>query len=347
MAMTLVLGVGLWADTLIFHNGDVLSGTLVRADAAVCIFHSDQAGTVTVPWANVRQLHTEKTYIVVASDGHIYNGQLIVDGGTMEIASLTSTQPWFVPPAAIRMVVDPKTYKQAVTAHPLPWQSWRGLISGGFSQVSATQSSTSYTTRLDLDRPVPTLSWLPQRSDTLLHFQGTYGKLSQPGKPLVRTSIFTGGLEQDQDLSKRLFLFGNAQYDHNLAQGLQLQQAYGGGLGWKLLDSAASILDLKADVHWTHQRFLTPSVDAFLASSFTESLRENYGRVVWNESVSLTPSYTRGLAYQMSGVSSWAVPVYKSISLNFTAVDSYLHNPQPGFLRNSLQFSTGLQVNIR
>ncbi|MGH9479617.1 MAG: DUF481 domain-containing protein, partial [Terriglobales bacterium] len=159
--------------------------------------------------------------------------------------------------------------------------------------------------------------------------------------------IYTASLEQDQDVNKRLFGFGSTELNHNIAQGLELQQAYGGGVGWKLIASAPVQLDLRADIHWTHQRFLSAVNDSFLASSFTESLREAVGRkLVWTESISLTPSYTNGLAYQMSGISAWAVPIYGSLSLNFTASDSYLNNPQPGFLRNSLQYTTGIQIAL-
>lgn len=344
--LLLSFAAGLRADTLIFTNGDQLSGTLVRADAAACVFKSDMAGTVTVPWPHIRELRTSSPYVVVGKDARVHQGTLLVDGATMEVSSDAGGTPTFVAPKETRMVVDPKTYAEAVTARPEVWQGWQGMVTGGFSQISATQASSSYTGSLDLRRPVPALAWLPQRSATLLHFQGTYGKLSQPDQPTVRTSIYTAGLEQDQDLNARLFVFGNSQFDHNLAQGLQFQQAYGGGVGWKLMDSAPTQLSLRADLHWTQQQFLSAASERFLASSFTESLRQNYGRIVWTQNLTLTPSYTNGLAYQMSGLSSWALPVYKSLSLNFTVVDSYLNNPQPGFLKNSLQYSTGLQFAV-
>lgn len=334
------------ADTLTFANGDQLTGTLVRADAKVCVFHSDQAGTVTVPWANVQDLRTTSAYVVVALDGTVSRGDIVGDGHMLEFNLPTAPAPTFIAPAALRMIVDPKTYTDAVTAHPPLWRSWHGQFSGGFSQVSSTQNSVSFTGGADLQRPVPSLSWLEQRSNTIFHFQGAYGRLSQATEPTVKTSIFTAKLEQDQDLDPRLFVFASAELDHNFAQGLALQQAYGGGLGWKIMNSAKTQLSLRADLHWTHQRFLSQVNDSFLASSFTESLRQNYGRVIWTQNLSLTPSYTNGLAYQMSGFSAWAMPVYKSLSLNFTVVDSYINNPQPGFLRNSLQYSTGIQYTL-
>ncbi|HET9783666.1 MAG TPA: DUF481 domain-containing protein [Terriglobales bacterium] len=346
LAVCLLLATtALRADTLIFTNGDELTGTLLRADVHGCVFASNLANQVTVPWENIRELRTSTPFVVVDLNGKAHEGTLLVENASL-IVSSTSTQPEFLASSEVRLVVDPKTYVNAITAHPAPWQSWRGQITGGFSQVSATQSSISYTTQAALQRPVPRLDWLPQKSNTLLHFQGTYGRLSQPGAPTVRTSIFSAGLEQDQNVSQRLYVFGNAQFDHNAAQGLQLQQAYGGGLGWKVLRTAATDLDLKADLHWTNQRFNSAPTERFLASSFTESMRHNYGKLIWTQSVSLTPSYTSGLAYQMSGLSAWAIPVYKMLSVNFTVIDDYINNPQPGFLKNSLQYSTGLQVSL-
>lgn len=346
-SLLLCAAVGLRADTLTFSNGDQLTGTLVRADAKACIFKSDMSGTVTVPWANVKELRTLTPFVVVGKDGAVRRGALVGNGSMIAIGSPVAPHPLFIVPREIVMVVDPKTYADGVTAHPALWQSWRGQVSGGFSRVSATQSSTSYTVGIDLERPVPTLAWLPQQSNTLFQLQGAAGQLSQSGQPTVRTSIFTTSLEQDQNLNARLFVFGNAQLDHNLAQGLELQQGYGGGLGWKLIDSAATQLALRADLHWTRQRFLSGEVGSFMASSFTESLRQNLGKLIWTQNLSLTPSYTNGAAYQMSGLSSWAVPVYHALSLNFTVVDSYLNNPQPGFLKNSLQFSTGVQYSLK
>ncbi|MGH9482371.1 MAG: DUF481 domain-containing protein, partial [Terriglobales bacterium] len=273
---------------------------------------------------------------------------LQVEGAQIEIGGSAGVPATNLTSGQTRLIVDPGTYAQEISTHPAPWQGWRGIVSGGFSQISATQNASSYTGSLNVQRPIPALDWLPQGSNTVLHFQGTYGKLSQPGEPTVVTSIYTGGLEQDQDVSSRLFAFGNGQFDHNLAQGLELQQAYGGGVGWKLIDSSETQLALKADLHWTHQHFLTSADDNFLASSLSESLRQSYyGKVIWTETISLTPSITNRTAYQMAALSSWAVPLYKALSLNFTFVDSYLNNPQPGFLKNSLQLSTGLQITVK
>lgn len=69
--------------------------------------------------------------------------------------------------------------------------------------------------------------------------------------------------------------------------------------------------------------------------------------MVWNENISIVPSYTNGLAYQLNGMTSLVIPVYKQLSLNTSLIDSYLGNPQPGYRHNSLQFSSGIQFNFQ
>lgn len=344
----LILAVGaaaLRADTLTFANGDQLEGTLLRADTHGVVFSSAMAGAVTVPWDHIRQLQTTGSFVVVTRAGTVFQGTLLVENASLVVSNPTA-QPEFLNAAQVAMVVTPKVYTEEVTAHPRLWQSWQGKLVGGFSQVSATQNSISYSAQADLQRPVPRLAWMTQKSNTQFHFEGTYGRLSQPNTPTVRTSIFTTALEQDEFVSPKMFLFADGALAHNDAQGLQLQQAYGGGVGWKLKSTPTTQLDLKAGLHYTRQHFLSSADQNFLASSITESLRQALDRVLWTQSISITPSITQGVAYQMSGMSAWALPLNHTLSLNFTVIDDYINNPQPGFLKNSLQYSTGIQIAL-
>ena len=48
----------------------------------------------------------------------------------------------------------------------------------------------------------------------------------------MMTNIFHAGLEQDRYITPRVYVLGSMAFDHNYAQGLNLQQVYGGGIGW-------------------------------------------------------------------------------------------------------------------
>ena len=63
---------------------------------------------------------------------------------------------------------------------------------------------------------------------------------------------------------------GKAQFDHNFSQGLNLQQTYGGGIGWSVIKRANESLDLKAGVTYIRQSFAQSSANQNLTGSTFE-----------------------------------------------------------------------------
>ncbi len=342
----LLSGLQLSADTLVFTNGDRLSGSLVRADATMVVFNSPMFGQASVPWQHIRSLTTLKPYVLITTSYGVHQGrirlhdqQLIVQSHGHPTAVLT--------PKQAAMLISPDTYARDVTAAYPVWSGWKGSLTTGLTLLNATQSVRSFTGSIQLSRATPRLDWLPPQSKTAFAFEGNYGRIAQTGHPTVLTDILNADLEQDEYLSPRLFSFGDVKMNRNLAQGLGLQQAYGGGVGLKLKRTAATQLSVRADLHYTNQRFLHKAGNGFLASSYSETLRHRFDRaVIWTESFSVTPSLTQRLAYQTAGSSSLAIPLYRALSFNTSLIDSYINNPLPGFQKNSLQFITGLQFTL-
>ncbi len=72
--------------------------------------------------------------------------------------------------------------------------------------------SRTFTGGTSLVRAIPTEDWLDARDRTTLDL-----------------SVSHAGAERDQYFTPRVYAFGQAAYDHNFSQGLDLQQSYGGG----------------------------------------------------------------------------------------------------------------------
>src|SRR6185437_3471139 len=125
----------------------------------------------------------------------------------------------------------------------------------GVSTVTSTQNSTSINTGVVLSRAVPPVAWMPPRQRTLLNFSNSYGKVSQPNTPTVKTSILHAGIEEDQYLSPRFYLLGQGTWDHNYSQGLDLQQLYGGGAGYTVIKNTVQELDVTGIIDYTKQSF--------------------------------------------------------------------------------------------
>ncbi len=334
------------ADTLTFTNGDRITGTLVRADASNVYFQSPMFGQAAVPWKNIQSLTTEKPYVLITSRYGVHHGRILLRHQQLIIYRQGHATA-ILTPKQTAMLVTPETYSHDITAAYPIWSGWKGALTAGISLVNATQSVRSFTGSIAISRQTPRLDWLPPQSKTSFALQGNYGRIAQTGHPTVLTEILNSALEQDEYLSTRLFLFANAIGDRNIAQGLGLQQAYGGGLGWKIKHTPATEISVRADLHYTRQRFLNQAGNHFLASSYTENFSHHFNQaVIWTESLSVTPSLTQSLAYQTSGSTALVIPLYKALSFNTSIIDSYINNPQPGFLKNSLQFVSGLQFTL-
>src|SRR5581483_9213052 len=104
--------------------------------------------------------------------------------------------------------------------------------------------------------------------------------------------------EQDKYFTPALFGFGQADFDHNYSQGLDLQQTYNGGIGWTVMKTAVHELDLKGSMSYIRQQFLagTNGVPTASMNLIGSVFAERYYRklphgVLLDQSLSATPAW--------------------------------------------------------
>ena len=187
---------------------------------------------------------------------------------------------------------------------------------------------------------------MPPRNRTTIDVNESYGKLSTPVIPpttpptpasVVITSIFHADAERDEYFSPRLYALGDASFDHNYGQGLQFQQVYGGGIGYTAIKDAKQELDLKADVHYEKQPYIsttvngvvttTPSVN-IIGTTFFEGYHRNLPRkMLFTESAELLPAWNDFKAYSANFTAALALPVFKRLSATVSVADNFLNDP--------------------
>jgi hypothetical protein len=148
---------------------------------------------------------------------------------------------------------------------------------------------------------------------------------------------------------------GELSFDHNFAQGLNLQQVYGGGFGWTPILTPVQQLDLKADIHYEMQSFIQPPPPEasipnqnLIGATFGEAYhRDLPGKIVFTESASVLPAFNNPDAYSAIAGAGLAIPAYKRISLGLNATDNYLNMPAAGYKKNSFQFITSVVYNLK
>ena len=320
------------------------------------------AGEITIKWANVKEVHSSKSFALITKKEKLTRAdalKLVPQG-----AVVASGAPGDAPAkeltiggkqtaiADASLLIPAPDFDKAINHQPGLLHGWGGTANAGATLVRATQDSTTFNGAIVLTRATPTVDWLPPRDRTNLNYTQAYGTTSQVGTATVKTNIFHANAERDQYFSPRLFAYGSATFDHNFSQGLNLQQAYGGGIGISVLHNAKTQLDFKGDIQYQEESFLpttpvTPSV-SLIGSTFSENLTRHLPKgLVFSEFGSYTPSYNVTADYSAHINGMLTFPVFKGLGFSIGAIDDYLNNAPIGSNKNSSQFTTSLTYTIK
>ena len=369
-------------DVMVLVDGEKLIGHLEKASPKGVVFKSDLAGELTIAWTKINELQSSSKF-AVAKKGQVFGNRSdpsAVPQGTLAIADQKVTvtpangAAEVVPVAETQNVITQDSFLRAFRRPKLS-DYWSGAAGLGFALVQSTQKSKTLTTSLNLQRTVPAESWIDPRYRTTLGFDSAYGNTRSNGTA-IKTNIIHAGLEQDKYFTRRLFGFGEAQFDHNYSQDLDLQYTIGGGLGFVAYKDENQELDLKGELAYISQHFgavYAPAVSAvlpaggslgaFLNGSNTlitpartnnligAVLSEDYNRafnhgITLHQELSVIPSFNKPSDYTANFIANLGVPVSKKFNITFGIVDSYLNDPPPAFQKNSFQFVTNLTYKI-
>ncbi|HEY3939177.1 MAG TPA: DUF481 domain-containing protein [Bryobacteraceae bacterium] len=349
-------------DIMILNDGEKLIGHLVSSTGTSVTFKSDLAGEIKMDWSKIKELHSSAKF-AVAEKGVVFRrhddltkvpqGTVSMSDQKIEVSPANGTTPQSIPVANTQNLVPEESFLRAFQ-RPKWSDYWHGSAGLGVALVAATQDSRTITSSVSLVRTVPNETWIDPRYRTTIDFNSAYGSLSEPGQPTVKTDILHADAEQDEYLSSRLFGFGQLAFDHSISQGLDLQQTYGGGLGYTVLKAALQELDLKGQIAYVSQMFTQPlppqapvANKHLIAAVITETYNRTFKReVTLHEQLSVTPAFNEAKAYSAIGTVDLSIPVFKKLAFTIGTVDAYLNDPPLGFKKNSFQFVTNLSYTI-
>jgi hypothetical protein len=334
------------------------------------------AGTLTISIDKIKKLESGAQFALLRKGDRV--GKVHVPEGSVQLAdgNLTLTPPANEPPAVVpakdvNYLIDRATFDQQANHQARFLSGWGGTLTGGANVERSTTTGTTLSAGLTLVRAIPTVPWMLPRNRTTFDINESYGKLSTPVIPpppvttpptpntsVVLTNIFHADFERDQYFSPRLYALADVSFDHNYGQGLELQQVYGGGIGYTAIKNAKQELDLKADVHYERQQYITtpvngsvvtttPSVD-LIGTTFFESYHRNLPRkVVFTETIDVLPAWNTPKDYSANLNAALSLPIFKRLSATVSAADNFLNDPAEYYKKNSFQFITGVTYAIR
>lgn len=359
-------------DTLLLKDGNTLRGTLVSEAGGTVTFHTPALGDVKVAWAQIQELHATENFAVLPAKtkamGKHAAAQLPVGplNATTDSVTVVPTgqqlAPQPIPSKDAAFIVSQDTLDKQLNHSPGFFQGWNGSATAGATLVTATEDQYTFSGSIGLVRTVPTVSWLDSRNRTSADFAGSFGKITQPAYvgpagPVAATSSKTSILhldaERDEYLSPRFFGLAQTSFDHNFSQNLNLQQIYGGGIGWTAVHTAKQQADLKATIQYEKQSFITAPSGAnqnLIGSTISADYLLKEKIFTLSQELAFVPAFNNPHAYSANETDTVAFPAWKNFGFSLGTMDSYLNDPPASFpptKLNSFQFTMGLTYAIK
>ena len=346
-------------DVLVLTNGDSLHGKFVMQVGGKVTFHSDPLGDLSISWDNIKELHTEGKFAVLDKNvklrGKGRSEAKQIPAGTIDVANQAVTvhtehTPPPIPVKNTAFIIDQPTLDKELFHEPGFLTGWNGAATAGATLVKSTQNQYTISGGVGLVRAVPSVAWLNPRNKTSADFTGSYGKISQPGNPTLKSAIYHIDGERDEYVSARFFALGQTAFDHNFAQGLQLQQIYGGGFGYTALKTDKQEADLKGTIQYEKQQFIggtSGTNQNLIGSTFGLSYLLKAKLLTFVQNLDYIPAYNTPRAYSASETDTVTFPAYKNFGFSVGTIDTYLNDPPPATKRNSFQFTMGLTYAIK
>jgi putative salt-induced outer membrane protein len=357
VALILFLGLAtaVFADQITLKNGDRLTGTVVKSDGKVLVLHTEFAGDVSLQFAAITQITSEKELHVSTSDKRTVVGPVTSSDGKLEVATKTGGTVEVPVGSVVLIRNDAEQAAYDKSLHPGLTHGWNGGVDVGFSL--ARGNSETENLALALNAAHPTLN-----DKIILHVSSIYTD-NQLATPSTVADLIQAGIRYDRNINPRLFGFGAADFMSNALQDLDLRSVYAGGLGYHAIKSDGTTLDFLAGLNYTHETYsngppVTPATvpptytsygvtNRFAALTLGEDLTHKLGKsTVITQNLYIFPDLSNTGEYRATFNFGSVTKVSKWLGWQNQFGDIYVSNPPSTAKKNDVIFTTGLNFSF-
>jgi putative salt-induced outer membrane protein len=355
VVLIVLLGVatGAFADQITLKNGDHLSGTIVKSDGKTLVLHTEFAGDVTVQFAAITQITSDKPLHVALKDGQTVVGAITTSDGKIEVATKSGAPVEAAKEnvVAIRNDADQLAYEK--TIHPSLLQGWNGGANVGFSLTRGNSQTENLSLAFNAARATKT-------DKLTLYTNAVYGT-NNLAVPSTTANTEAGGIRYDRNINPRMFAFVGADFMSNALQGLNLRSVGSLGLGYHALKSDRTTLDFLGGGNFTDENYTqtvtnptpppptltTKVVHNFAGLTLGEELTHKLGKsTVLAQKFYFYPNLTQTGEYRGTFDLGLVTKISKWLGWQNQFSDIYVSNPPEGAKKNDVVLTTGLNFSF-
>jgi putative salt-induced outer membrane protein len=286
-------------------------------------------------------------------DGQKAVGPVSTSNGKIEVA--TKTGGTVAAPTenvtVIRNDAEQLAFEKAM--HPGLLEGWNGGLNLGFGLTAGNSATKNLGVAFKAVRT-------GHRDKLTIYDNIVYATNDAEGAtPSTTADVKQGGLRYDRDLTTRLFAFVNADFMSDGLQGLNIRSVVGGGLGYHLIKSETTTLDLLGGANYTHENYTSsfqplpppPSPQTFTitrnlaAAQIGDEFLHKIGKsTVITQSLYFFPDLTNTGEYRTNFNFGTVTKMNKWLGWQNSFGDIFVTNPPAGKRQNDLFFTTGLNI---
>lgn len=333
------------AEQVSLKNGDRLSGTILSMDGKKLVIKTAYAGEVSIDWESVSQFTSDQPLVITKADKQVVTGTVSTEGEDYVISTPQGPQKVSkADVAAMRSPADQAAYEKSL--HPSMLEGWAGGGSFGLALARGNSQTTNLALGFNALRKRTKDAWVIDAAS----IYSTDAKLGA-----TTANSFQGLIRYDYNLTKRVFVYGAFAGGYDELQDLNYRLMPGGGLGFHVIATEKTTLDLLGGLGYTRESYTTGLtrnlVSLNLGDEFAYKITKNTSitqNLYYLPSLNQTscPTPTNLLAnchpYRVTGNFGLATKLNGWLTANMNFNDRYNSAPVLGNKKNDVLFTTGL-----
>lgn len=340
LSLAIVLSSTVFADQVVLKNGDRLTGTILKSDGKDLVLKTEFIGEVTIRWDAVQGMTSSEELHLGLKGGQKLVGQISTTDGTFVVATKSggNVETPKDSISVIRNNNEQLSYDKSL--NPGLREGWTGGTNVGFALTRGNSQTKNLSLAFNAARKT--------LNDKLgLYMNTVYATNDAPGAvPGTTANAIQGGLRYDHDISPRVFGFGSADFQEDSLQSLNLRSIFGGGLGFHMIKSESTTLDLLGGINYTRENYDAFTRNFAAATVGEELLHKLRASTSLTQSLYFYPNLSDAGDYRSTFNFGTVTKVSKWLGWQNAFGDIYVSNPPVGKKKNDVLFTTGLNISF-
>ena len=352
--VTLAATVAANAEQVTLKNGDKISGAVVKSDGKTLVFKTDYAGDLSISWAAIQDLSSEKKLYVATPEKKLVSGTVTTLDGDLVVTTIQGAV--HVPKASaslIRSEGEQAAYDASL--HPALTRNWAGGLNLGLALARGNSATKNLTLALNAVRPT-------DNDKITLYANSIYSTNDLAGaNPSAVANAILGGLRYDRNIAPRLFAYGAGDFQKDDLQHLDLRSIIGGGLGFHAVKTASTLLDFLGGADYTRESyaayttsttplptFVDAKTNSFAGAAIGDDFSHKLGAAsLLTQRFNYYPNLNNGGGYRTALDAGLTTKLNSWLGWQLGFTDRYTSNAQPGNKNNDVLFTTGLALTFK